>query len=356
MGVEFSSNRSYIRNRNIENQGLENIENNIPLNYLSEEINQDENNIEENENNSLNFRRLNQIYLNFNNNSNNQENNRDHWLFGGVTRPIISSLYNSFRRQPPEVHQITTVKSPINLNKNSLQLIPIDENNKHKYKVHFLFDSSQPCLINIYYAAKETFNEQTNESFFISQTNYSPLYYEKGLSQIYEQPSNQYLDISIYKEEELLYNAEQNYYPVVIVLQVDLSKEGKKNVSFIVSQTTFAALIHCSDDSYVIKPIKQKILFNGKSYIIHEIFGLENGEMETSRECVICMTEPRDTAVLPCRHMCLCSGCAEVLRHQSNKCPLEKYESDILSSSTESSVLKNKNISFINNNNNNKSK
>lgn len=55
---------------------------------------------------------------------------------------------------------------------------------------------------------------------FISQTNYSPLYYEKGLSQIYEQPSNQYLDISIYKEEELLYNAEQNYYPVVIVLQV----------------------------------------------------------------------------------------------------------------------------------------
>jgi len=34
------------------------------------------------------------------------------------------------------------------------------------------------------------------------------------------------------------------------------------------------------------------------------------------------MTEPRDTAVLPCRHMCLCNSCAEVLRHQSNKCPI----------------------------------
>jgi len=55
---------------------------------------------------------------------------------------------------------------------------------------------------------------------------------------------------------------------------------------------------------------------------MHDIFGLENGENEIGRECVICMSEPRDTTVLPCKHMCLCSSCAEVLRHQSNKCPI----------------------------------
>lgn len=41
-----------------------------------------------------------------------------------------------------------------------------------------------------------------------------------------------------------------------------------------------------------------------------------------SSECVVCMTEARDTLVLPCRHMCLCSACAEILRFQSNKCPI----------------------------------
>ena len=38
--------------------------------------------------------------------------------------------------------------------------------------------------------------------------------------------------------------------------------------------------------------------------------------------CVICMTDPRDTTILPCRHMCMCSECAKVLRMQSNKCPI----------------------------------
>ena len=45
--------------------------------------------------------------------------------------------------------------------------------------------------------------------------------------------------------------------------------------------------------------------------------GAENG-----RDCVICMTEPRDTTVLPCRHMCMCSDCAKMLRMQSEKCPI----------------------------------
>ena len=33
-------------------------------------------------------------------------------------------------------------------------------------------------------------------------------------------------------------------------------------------------------------------------------------------ECVICLTDPRVIAVYPCRHMCLCSSCAEVLPSQ----------------------------------------
>ena len=55
--------------------------------------------------------------------------------------------------------------------------------------------------------------------------------------------------------------------------------------------------------------------------MVHDIYGLDQSS-ESGRECVICMTDPRDTIVLPCRHMCLCRGCAEVLRYQTNKCPI----------------------------------
>jgi E3 ubiquitin-protein ligase MGRN1 len=43
---------------------------------------------------------------------------------------------------------------------------------------------------------------------------------------------------------------------------------------------------------------------------------------ESSKECVICMSEPRDTTVMPCRHLCMCSTCARMLRHQTNRCPI----------------------------------
>ena len=39
-------------------------------------------------------------------------------------------------------------------------------------------------------------------------------------------------------------------------------------------------------------------------------------------ECVICLTDPRVVAVYPCRHMCLCASCAEVLPSQGNKVTL----------------------------------
>lgn len=34
------------------------------------------------------------------------------------------------------------------------------------------------------------------------------------------------------------------------------------------------------------------------------------------------MSEPRDTLILPCRHLCLCQLCADSLRYQANNCPI----------------------------------
>lgn len=38
--------------------------------------------------------------------------------------------------------------------------------------------------------------------------------------------------------------------------------------------------------------------------------------------CVICLTLEKDTAVIPCRHLCLCKECAETLMKHTPKCPV----------------------------------
>lgn len=71
----------------------------------------------------------------------------------------------------------------------------------------------------------------------------------------------------------------------------------------------------------------------GLSYLLQEIYGIENKNLtripnnndddeDTGSECVICICEPRDTLILPCKHLCLCNNCADSLRYQANNCPI----------------------------------
>lgn len=82
----------------------------------------------------------------------------------------------------------------------------------------------------------------------------------------------------------------------------------------------------------------------GNVYDLREIYGIDGGSVKaplgtlgtaidagtvaaeevlaSGSECVVCLTEKRDTTVLPCRHMCLCFDCAQQLRASTNKCPI----------------------------------
>ena len=57
------------------------------------------------------------------------------------------------------------------------------------------------------------------------------------------------------------------------------------------------------------KVVKQILWVNGMRYELQEIYGIGNSVEsdvdgnDPGKECVICLSEPRDTTVLPCRHM-----------------------------------------------------
>jgi hypothetical protein len=75
----------------------------------------------------------------------------------------------------------------------------------------------------------------------------------------------------------------------------------------------------------------QKLEIGDKVLIIHDIYGAKTrgAHEDESLECVVCMTALRCSIVLPCRHLCLCAGCSDVMRSQGQpKCPMCRTELD----------------------------
>ena len=105
---------------------------------------------------------------------------------------------------------------------------------------------------------------------------------------------------------------------------------GAKLETWVQSQTTYATLSRRDDGSWGVTPVKQKIWVDGVSYELQEIFGIENCGAsgmpgaeagDDGKECVVCLSEPRDTTVLPCRHMCMCSECARIASPPEQQVP-----------------------------------
>jgi len=79
--------------------------------------------------------------------------------------------------------------------------------------------------------------------------------------------------------------------------------------------------------------LKQKVFVGGREYTLQDVYGLAeigkedaHDESAVGQPCVICLTDPRNTAVLPCRHLCVCEDCARHLQvgaaMRNDHCPI----------------------------------
>ncbi|KAL3678050.1 hypothetical protein R1sor_021006 [Riccia sorocarpa] len=145
--------------------------------------------------------------------------------------------------------------------------------------------------------------------------------FEKGLGQKFRQAPGTGVNLELFDERELSREGPGDVYPLLVRAETvpkdppadapshDELPPGAPLPKYIHSQTTHA-ILEKKDDGYKVKVLKQTIWVDGIRYDLQEIYGIENSGggggfdgADTGKECVICMSEPRDTTVLPCRHM-----------------------------------------------------
>ncbi|XP_031554143.1 E3 ubiquitin ligase RNF157-like [Actinia tenebrosa] len=278
----------------------------------------------------------------------------DHFIMGGsrfdTTQPeaylfgensdlnFLSPKPVPFPYPSPHGNEPTkTLRSLVNLRKDSLKLVRCDssDDDDDTYHIQFIFDADVNCSVTIYYQATEDIS--TGVAVYTSKdpNMTSPkCCYKKGAGQLFSNSLRHRFKVSQFSEEELAYDPLSSTH-IPIVIQIDVADEEFLGHSHI----TMASIEHTSDGVYILKPIKQKQMVDGLCFLLQEIYGIENKSSdqhvskddddddeldleETGLECVICLNEMRDTLILPCRHLCLCRGCAESLRYQSSNCPI----------------------------------
>ncbi|KAB2087287.1 hypothetical protein ES319_A04G092700v1 [Gossypium barbadense] len=257
-----------------------------------------------------------------------------HHRGGPHIEPANWSRYACGPMMPPpppyiEHQKAVTIKNDVNLKKETLKF-EADELNPGKFLVSFTFDATVAGRITVIFFAKE--GEDCNLTA-MKESILPPVIvpFEQGLGQKFRLPSGTGIDFSMFEELELLKVDEVDIYHLAVKAEaLPLNQnvsDGNQESGAMNSQIT-QAVFEKEKGEYQTRVVKQILWVNGKRYELQEIYGIGNSvdndvdPNDSGKECVICLSEPRDTTVLPCRHMCMCSSCAKVLRCQTNRCPI----------------------------------
>lgn len=114
---------------------------------------------------------------------------------------------------------------------------------------------------------------------------------------------------------------DKHLYHAVLRLEDRTPAKGRSSVLY-----TYLQLYSSEEASehFSAAVIRQKREVGGQAYDLAEVFNSEEKESEENL-CLICMSEPPDCIVLPCRHMVINLDCAKLIDEKSShkfECPL----------------------------------
>ncbi|CAG9322143.1 RNF157_3 [Blepharisma stoltei] len=185
------------------------------------------------------------------------------------------------------------------------------------FSLSFTFDALTDCTISLYFFAIETLMSTGVTECYYVDTSRFPVpcthTFSAGLDQNFPQ-NLAIFDTGKYSFHELSH-ADGKTYPLVIEIRASVTSR--------IIESTYIKF-GMSGNQYQPKLIRQKLSMNELCYELHDIYGTTTGcEDEETPECVVCLTNRKDTLVIPCCHMCLCVECANIMRsHHNSRCPI----------------------------------
>lgn len=123
----------------------------------------------------------------------------------------------------------------------------------------------------------------------------------------------------MFEETELLKVTDLDIYPIAVKAEASSpNQDGSEGnpVSVTTNSQITQAIFEREKGEFQVRVVKQILWVNGMRYELQEIYGIGNsveGDLDGNdpgKECVICLSEPRDTTVLPCRHMVIILPCS----------------------------------------------
>lgn len=134
--------------------------------------------------------------------------------------------------------------------------------------------------------------------------------FQQGIGQKFRQPSGAGIDFSMFDEAELTKMNDAEVYPLIVKAEAHPSENTEAEANHTGnSQITMAVFERKEKGEWHAQVIKQILWVNRVRYELQEIYGIGStaggglDENDSGKDCVICLSEPRDTTVLPCRHM-----------------------------------------------------
>ena len=235
---------------------------------------------------------------------------RDSQVITGVGPPPRGGSSSVSR---PELSRTGVIRNSVNVRRSSVGL------SSDGKTVSFRFDSAVENKFRIYFKCNEYLNEK---KFPILASDLDVVETDKfpaGLDQRFSVALPDGLLEG--RTEDMNESGRQKIFPLI----VETVPSGEKGET--ASQLTY---IDIKNNRAI--AVKQKLRYGDRGYELHEIFGIEKNEDKSpasasyddvnGTDCVICLTNARDTTIIPCLHLCLCSQCAQVLSLNTRKCPV----------------------------------
>ena len=244
-------------------------------------------------------------------------------IFRGAT--TAASLGKSEAKQAA----VVAVKPCIGILGNELRLVR-SKSKKNLWSLAFKYDAAIPCEVTVYFAAKELASADSSRApAFSVPSAAGPLVVNCNAGQQVEFVQEQHSMEHHFDPKKHSLEHEGNYYPVVVQLV-----SGGATPQTSLYYGSLAGFAPTSSEEASITIVKQGIEVGGTFHILQEIYGLSGSrreatggddatkELQAESECVVCLTDPKNTSLMPCRHLCVCQQCGKDLVERKMRCPV----------------------------------